>query len=58
VLLLGEDGVVGLEVVLLQQGLVTDGLDVCDCDSVSDKFACLGTWSNICLLSAASFFWG
>lgn len=35
VLLLGEDGVVGLEVVLLQQGLVTDSLDVCDCGNVS-----------------------
>lgn len=28
--LLGEDGVVGLEVVLLQEGLVADGLDVWD----------------------------
>lgn len=37
VLLLGEDGVVGLEVVLLQQGLITDGLDVCDCGNVSDQ---------------------
>lgn len=43
VLFLGEDGVVGLEVVLLQQGLVTDGLDVCDGGGVSDKVACLGT---------------
>lgn len=40
VLLLSEDGVVGLEVVLVQQGLVTDSLDVCDCDSVSNMFAC------------------
>lgn len=29
VLLLGEDGIVGLEAVLVEQGLVTDGLDVC-----------------------------
>lgn len=56
VLFLGEDGVVGLEVVLLQQGLVTDGLDVCDCGSVSDKVCLLGHKggkSDICLLSAA-----
>lgn len=29
-LLFGEDGVVGLEVVLVQQSLVADSLDVCD----------------------------
>lgn len=29
VLLLGEDGVVFLEAVLVQQGLVADGLDIC-----------------------------
>lgn len=28
-LLLGEDGIVGLEAVLVEQGLVTDSLDVC-----------------------------
>ena len=29
VLLLGEDGVVFLEAILVQQGLVADGLDIC-----------------------------
>lgn len=29
VLLLGEDGIVGLETVLVEKGLVTDSLDVC-----------------------------
>lgn len=43
VLLFSEDGVVGLEVVLLQQGLVTDSLDVCDCGNVSGK---LLTWAH------------
>jgi hypothetical protein len=29
VLLLGEDGIVGLEAVLVEQGLITDSLDIC-----------------------------
>jgi hypothetical protein len=51
VLLLGEDGVVGLEVVLLQESLVTDSLDVCGIATVSAMMlliAYLGTKEKRC----------
>lgn len=37
-LLFGEDGVVGLEAVLVQKSLVTDSLDVCDCNSMVSEW--------------------
>ena len=44
VLLLGEDGVVGLEAVLLEQSLVALGLDVCKPQGVGLAKTCIANW--------------